>query len=553
MRRIQINTECSKDQANNDRFILLCILLFSLLIRLHYATDWLRVDELMHFSYAKSPFGRDFLYQLKQQAHPPLTYILMKPFLLFGSSAYLVRMVSLLSGLVNIFLINVILHKICKSTWCVYLGTLYIGNLPVFILQSVDARQYSLCLVFVWLSLYLYLKMIENKFSDIKDHVVFSFAILLALVSDYSAVFYSSAIVITAILHAFFSENNSIKYKIKFFIPYIIVAIITGSLFHWQFGNNIPHYGHIINAVFPNEQYTFSNIFIFFVHQIILYANCILPNPLGILVIAMPLLGIVYNYENLYTKFLYRNLSYAYIFSIFLLFIASLLKYFPFSYARHISTTVPILSLIAIGIVENLILSKVNSRRLYVVVISIVLLTFTYKGIRGFSGLAGVGYQKNYNSLKLYEYKDKSIPVVGNFIGRIFYGWWMNQSNFQLVNCLDNTLTYNYSDAEFKEITRWGNPAKQIKRIWALTYKLAKKNNKCWIVLSFRQKDQLKIVEKQIMNYAKALDDINCDFIRIARPAKYEMYTLVAKITNDKGNSHNQSIHLTRTHSQILL
>ena len=61
-----------------EPIITLCILTGAIIFRLYVMKDWLNIDECMHFTIAKAPFFKSFIWEFKWLVHPPFSYILMK-------------------------------------------------------------------------------------------------------------------------------------------------------------------------------------------------------------------------------------------------------------------------------------------------------------------------------------------------------------------------------------------------------------------------------------------------------------------------------------------
>ena len=128
------------------KIIIYCILvvIISIIVRVLFIKDWLNYDECQHFLIAKSPFIDNFLRETFIRIHPPLTYAFMKPFVWFGSSPYLVKMLSLLSGVLSVVIVYIILIRQNISAFIASTGAIFIGMVPVFVTQSIEAREYSL-------------------------------------------------------------------------------------------------------------------------------------------------------------------------------------------------------------------------------------------------------------------------------------------------------------------------------------------------------------------------------------------------------------------------
>ena len=66
---------------------LLLVLAVAAWARVQGLSDWLSYDECQIYLVAKSPLWRGFGEEFAVRDHPPLAYLLIKPFVWLGSSA----------------------------------------------------------------------------------------------------------------------------------------------------------------------------------------------------------------------------------------------------------------------------------------------------------------------------------------------------------------------------------------------------------------------------------------------------------------------------------
>jgi hypothetical protein len=225
----------------------------ALAVRMVFMRDWLNYDEAQHFLIAESPFWSDFVREFHQRAHPPFAYLAMKPFVLLGTSALWVRAVPMLAGLAGIGVAYALLRRTLASFWPAALGALVIGLLPLFVQQSIVARQYSLSLLFLWLALYFAAGVVSHKGRRFGDHAGLAAAQFAALMTEYTAVLavlpLSAVIYLPRCVDLLRDQYRERRFaRMGSFASLaslqLAVALSAFLLFRWHFQGSVPHFPH---------------------------------------------------------------------------------------------------------------------------------------------------------------------------------------------------------------------------------------------------------------------------------------------------------------------
>jgi len=163
---------------------------------------------------------------------------LIKPFLALGSHAYLAKMLSLMSGFGSLILAYHLLKQHVNSSSFIILGLLFVSFLPEFVSQSIEVRQYSLALVFVWSSLICYFNMKTRDFLRFQDHVFFALITGLSLFTEYGII--SHSLILCGLIYIPLGIRLIRKHQWKnisyLFSPIMFVFIMIGLVYFSQYG-----------------------------------------------------------------------------------------------------------------------------------------------------------------------------------------------------------------------------------------------------------------------------------------------------------------------------
>jgi len=128
-------------------------------------------------------------------AHPPLYFLLLKPFLYFGHSLLVYRSVSILAGVASVFQVGRISRKVTGSNIRSYQSALAYGLALPGIIVSCEVRSYTLSIFFVLLSFSYFLDIpgAGSRREEGKARAGFAAGAILAFLTHYLAFFYAGA------------------------------------------------------------------------------------------------------------------------------------------------------------------------------------------------------------------------------------------------------------------------------------------------------------------------------------------------------------------------
>lgn len=183
--------------------VLIAIALFTAIPRVILgATQYVEYDGYWHIFIAQQDRWRNFLWDYRVNAHPPLYYFALRAALWFGHSLLAYRAVSLITGIASVYLIGRLAAKMLSSPLIAALAALAFGLALPSIIISCEVRQYMLCVFFVLVSYSYFLDLLTSKETGAatKKRALFAIAAALACLSHYCAVFYLVALFLIAVL-----------------------------------------------------------------------------------------------------------------------------------------------------------------------------------------------------------------------------------------------------------------------------------------------------------------------------------------------------------------
>jgi hypothetical protein len=170
------------------RLALLLIAAVGLVLRLYVGSRTIvDSDEWQHLFIASSPRWADLSYELRTNAHPPLFFLLLKPFVRSGN-ALLYRFISIASGVGSIIVVGLIARRVIKSPVLQLLCAAAFALSTDAIAISVEVRSYQLMIFFVLVAFWALLN---------EAPAVLCVFATLAVLTHYSAVFFLGAAVVT--------------------------------------------------------------------------------------------------------------------------------------------------------------------------------------------------------------------------------------------------------------------------------------------------------------------------------------------------------------------
>ena len=483
-----------------DWTALACILLIALGVRLVWMTDALSYDEAQHFLVARSPLFEDFVREFRLRGHPPLAYLLMKPFVALGASVLWVRMAALSCGLASVVVVYFLLTRTLRAPRAALVGTLLIALAPLFVKQSIEARHYSLCLLLVWACLWLWQRMRANDFERASEHLALAALQLLALLAEYSAVFAVCALslVIYAPLLVRAFRRADWRRIAQWGIPQVFVAALAGALFGWQFEGAVPSYSHTEAAVYlaPGagsgdfrslfDLFDLASLGAFLWRQLGFFQNAILPAPFGLGVLLALLLAFAPWLSDDPRARACRSVAVYALLSLGLTIAASLLGLFPFGgRPRHNAALVPgiVLAAYLSTALSVAAISRPGARRAVGGALLALVALALALGLR--PGLQGrEGFDRHSQRLGVARFRESPGSVVANWRGRIYASWWfLGDTTPRRLGVESQEQSFRYGGVV---VTESELPA----QIIAVALREARRTGQAWVLLShFRGED----------------------------------------------------------------
>ena len=276
--------------SQRDGIALALIFALALTVRMVFMRDWLNFDETQHYLIAESPFWSDFRREFRLRAHPPLAYLAMKPFVLAGSSALWVRAAPMLAGLAGVGIAFALLRRTLRSFWPAVLGTIVIALMPLFVQQSIVARQYSLSLVFVWSALYFAAGIAQREETRLRDHLALAAAQLAALMTEYTAVLAMvplSLMVYLPLGLRRLREGRVLEVAGLAAIQ-LGVALPCLLLFRWHFQGSVPHFPHTEGDTYlAGLDAGLGPLLAYLAGRIPRFVDGLLPHPFGVVMLVL--------------------------------------------------------------------------------------------------------------------------------------------------------------------------------------------------------------------------------------------------------------------------
>ncbi len=192
-------TENPSRKSAGPGLILAFIALLSAVPRLLLgASQYVEYDGYWHLFIAQQDKWANFWADIYSVPHPPLFFLLLRAVLHFGRSLLVYRSISLVTGIVTIYLLGIIAKKITGSNILSYESALAYGFALPSIIVSCEVRSYMLSVFFVLLSFLCLLKLIEPRSgrSETRARTGFALWAILAGLSHFFAFFYSGAAVL---------------------------------------------------------------------------------------------------------------------------------------------------------------------------------------------------------------------------------------------------------------------------------------------------------------------------------------------------------------------
>ncbi len=173
-------------------------LAFGFLARVWAATGtFLNPDEAQHFLVANRTSLALAYKSSLTLAHPPLLIFVLYFWRNFGTSEFVLRMSSVLAGTLFCWLFFKWISTILGDQVAL-LSLIFVSLLPPLVFLTSQIRQYSLLLLFIALSGYLFERSLAENSPRLM--LLFSLSLYLAMLSHYSALFFTASIGVYALL-----------------------------------------------------------------------------------------------------------------------------------------------------------------------------------------------------------------------------------------------------------------------------------------------------------------------------------------------------------------
>ena len=210
------------------------ILLITFILRIVVINQSLWLDEAIgaiavkKFSYIR--ILTDFI---KSDNHPPLYYLILKAWTdVFGFSEVSIRLPSVLFGVGSVLFTFLIAKKI--NLKFPETPAMFLAFSQFHIYYSQEARMYSAACFFSTIAIYFFIRILDQRNSNLKNWILFSLAITTLIFTDYAPIFLLPIFWIIV-----FKKKKDIKFWKNFVfahIPIFILGFFWIPTFFYQVG-----------------------------------------------------------------------------------------------------------------------------------------------------------------------------------------------------------------------------------------------------------------------------------------------------------------------------
>ena len=193
--------------------VLLSITAAALLIRIYVGSrEFMDFDEWQQVFMASAPRWIDLKYELRNEAHPPVFYLLLQALLAFGSGKLWYRCLAIVPGAGSVFLIGMIGRKIFRFSSVALLcaGAMALSTAAITI--SIEVRQYQLAVFFILVAFFSFLHILPSDARPRFLHfAIYSGASILAVGCHYFAVlFFIPCVLISVFIEWRSAESRAV-------------------------------------------------------------------------------------------------------------------------------------------------------------------------------------------------------------------------------------------------------------------------------------------------------------------------------------------------------
>jgi Dolichyl-phosphate-mannose-protein mannosyltransferase len=161
------------------------------------AGEFIGYDGFWHVFIATQNRWKLFLFEYKNNAHPPLFMLLLRVMALFGHSRLILRFISMSAGLGSICLIGLIAKRFCRDGLVALLAVAAYAFSITMLEINLEVRSYPLCLFFVLAAFYFLVDFLARDLDarGRRSLVLWGSLSSLAIGTEYYAIFFVMACV----------------------------------------------------------------------------------------------------------------------------------------------------------------------------------------------------------------------------------------------------------------------------------------------------------------------------------------------------------------------
>ena len=234
------------ERAPYFNFSLLLISLVAIIPRWRVETGrYIEFDGYWHVWIAQQDRWINFLREYRDNAHPPLFFLLLRVITDFARSPLAYRSISLLTGIVSVWLLGKTAAKITKSLAFAAGAALAYGLALPSIQMSNEVRSYTLAAFMVQISFYFFLDLVGTRQPlSLRPRVLFAVTAALACLTEYDSVFYVVAASLTAAAFAWLNQK-SIRALAHETFTFVLILLPAVGEYLYHFGAQAQSYDHL--------------------------------------------------------------------------------------------------------------------------------------------------------------------------------------------------------------------------------------------------------------------------------------------------------------------
>lgn len=152
-------------------------------------------DSFWHVFIARLDDWRQFAFEIADNAHPPLYYLVLKAATLLGSHVFVYRLPSMISIVVATWLMARVAGRLVDQPWLPVIAAVTFGLSQSAIEVGLEVRAYALATCLTLAAMWYYVRLAETGFAggSRANRAGFTLFLTLALLTHYSVVFVALA------------------------------------------------------------------------------------------------------------------------------------------------------------------------------------------------------------------------------------------------------------------------------------------------------------------------------------------------------------------------